>query len=227
MNFLGFETKDKVVFTKYGERTVNIGIVADTTDCRRLTIWSDELMKQLEAGKFFNITNIQNKIFNDEMNVNTTSSTKVVSIPQFEGIKEDLAFLEEIVLDNGEFISIALNSSKKCSVCKRNVDFSNTNTDLFKCPHCNFKQLVCNLESKITVTGYVRNETTTSRKVTIQENVRSTFLQKENLVSLLANEDALEDYILLNKPYKITFSGKGDIVSNLTKCQDSNAIQTI
>jgi DNA-directed RNA polymerase subunit RPC12/RpoP len=158
-------------------------------------------------------------LFNEELNINTTSNTKISHIPAFEDVNEDMSVLQELKLKEVQFTSVMVTKTNKCSVCKRSVDVPE-NAELVKCSNCNFKQLLCNLDSQVSITGFVKNQTT-SKKILVQQDALTSFLHDQDKLGLLANLDALEDFLILNYPYDITFSGKGELVSSIQLIKSS------
>ena len=76
-----------------------------------MVVWSEDLAKLLKPGEFYIITNLRNKLFEQQSQLNTTSQTKVVSITPVTNVSDGLTLLQEEKLE-ANFDSVQITNSE-------------------------------------------------------------------------------------------------------------------
>ena len=219
--------EERQVHTKYGPTKIIIAIVSDRTDSRKLVLWNSDLKPQLQENNFYSITNVQNRLFDSRPQLNTTSSTRIIEIPPFEGYKEQLQETDKITC---KAIMISANATELliCSVCKKPIKSTSITKGqrITKCPQCNYKQITNDMIKTLSIHVIFNYDDGETQKCTIQHEVIKTYLASIEKSNLIDDTDALEDYLILQKEFTISKNRNGDQISKLENFGNSNQIDT-
>ncbi|KAK3085835.1 hypothetical protein FSP39_009394 [Pinctada imbricata] len=188
----------------------------------RITFWGDT-SELVQTGKSYLISHVSTRMFNGELTLNTTMSTKISQIEDVEDPKEDLTFIEE----KEEIISISqikITQNYKCcnTSCNKTIPEIDFQNSFIRCQACQMKQSIKKMKRATTAFLNVTLENSTTTKFVIFEEALHKFLDLEKNAQLLENPDQLEDHLLEIEQFKVSHQSHSDVLSKINRIPVSN-----
>lgn len=204
------ETKE--VDTRYGKKTVQTVIMADSSGIIRLALWENNIGK-LQLNQCYQITNLISNHFKSFIQLSTTQDTKFTEIQEIKNVVEDFSSLENTTWLTGKIDFCSFTTHYKCMHCTKPLVFPE-NQKLVKCDACGVKQKVTEEQSSHVLKFQLKTDDDKKVKLIMFTNAIQQLKESCNLHT--KTNDEIEDYLLMENKFQVKIDIDSDVVNEMT-----------